>query len=165
MHDWGEGILMKSDIKGFFDEMDPDLTLEIAKEYLGKYRFLKKYKNLLRRRFGTGLLPWGNTEQFLIDMGSGQGLRLSTILAKIITDEILIIANEIKGARVRLYSDEFIILCRNKDVSREVLGVIAENLNKYQLRLSMDKTKWLTFGRKKNTTAKFIVTPLKCANS
>ena len=143
------GYIVEADIKGFFDNIDHDLLLEMLSERINDRAFL----NLIRKWLKAGILE---PDGMVIhpDTGTPQGGIISPILANLYLHVVLDkwfeeeIKPRLRGkAFIIRYADDFICAFQYKyDVDR-FYEVLPKRMGKYGLELEKTKTNIIRFNR------------------
>jgi len=143
------GYIVEADIKGFFDNIDHDLLLEMLSERINDRAFL----NLIRKWLKAGILE---PDGMVIhpDTGTPQGGIISPILANLYLHVVLDkwfeeeIKPRLRGkALIIRYADDFICAFQYKyDVDR-FYEVLPKRMGKYGLELEKTKTSIIRFSR------------------
>jgi group II intron reverse transcriptase/maturase len=143
------GYIVEADIKGFFDNIDHDLLLEMLSKRINDRAFL----HLIRKWLKAGVLE---PDGVVIHPNSGtpQGGIISPILANIYLHEVLdswfedVVKPELKGkAIIYRYADDFVCAFQyKKDVDR-FFRTLPKRMVKYGLELEESKTSVLRFSR------------------
>ncbi|MFX4300936.1 group II intron reverse transcriptase/maturase [Alicyclobacillus tolerans] len=140
--------VVELDIKGFFDNVDHEILLDILRWNIHDRRFIKVIRNMLK----AGLVYAGEFEG--TELGTPQGGVASPILGNIYLNELdEFIANKYEYLSPRdrrkatipcyivRYADDAVILCRSKEHAETLKAEIAEYLsNTLKLQLSEQKT-------------------------
>ena len=138
------------DLSNYFGSIPQETVVEIIKKKISDPRLLR----YLIRMFKSGLLVDG--EMVVSDEGVVQGSACSPIIANIFAHEVIDkwmektvkahCAGEVKMVR---YADDIVICCQyNRDAER-IKKALAQRLAKYGLKMNEDKTKLVTFSRRK----------------
>lgn len=143
------GYIVEADIKGFFDNIDHDLLLEMLAKRINDRAFL----NLIRKWLKAGILE---PDGIVIhpDSGTPQGGIISPILANIYLHEVLDrwfeedVKPELQGkAIIYRYADDFVCAFQyKKDVDR-FFRTLPKRMGRYGLELEDTKTSVLRFSR------------------
>jgi len=147
--------VIDADIKGFFDNVSHKWMRRCLEERIGDKNFLR----LIVRFLKSGIIEQG--KYFDTEKGTPQGGILSPVLANIYLHYVLDLWIERSVKRetdgyvgfVR-YADDFIICVQYKEDSRNILDGLMKRLMKFDLELSMEKTKVIEFGRYATENAK-----------
>ena len=143
------GYIVEADIKGFFDNIDHELLIEMLAQRINDRAFL----NLIRKWLKAGILEKDGTV-IHPDTGTPQGGIISPVLANIYLHYVLDkwFEEEIKP-RLRgkglicRYADDFVCAFQYQyDVDR-FYEVLPKRMGRYGLKLERTKTKVLRFSR------------------
>lgn len=135
------------DIKGFFDNLEKELLMEMIEVRIADPRLLR----LIRKWLDAGVLEdgkWSETEA-----GVPQGAVASPLLANIYLHYVLDVWTEQwrQSARgdvtIVRYADDAIIGFQHQSEAEQFLNDLKERLAEYGLELNEDKTKLIRFGR------------------
>ncbi len=140
--------VVELDIKGFFDNVDHEILLDILRRNIHDRRLIRVICNMLK----AGLVYEGEFED--TELGTPQGGVASPILGNIYLselDEFIASKYESLSPRERRkaaipcyivrYADDAVILCRSKEHAETLKAEIAEFLsNTLKLQLSAEKT-------------------------
>lgn len=143
------GYIVEADIKGFFDNIDHDLLLEMMTKRINDKAFL----NLIRKWLKAGILePDGHVIH--PDTGTPQGGIVSPILANIYLHYVLDswFNEEVKPrlsgrAFIFRYADDWVCGFQYKSDAERFFKVLPLRLKKYALEVEPSKTKTLRFSR------------------
>ena len=143
------GYIVEADIKGFFDNIDHDLLLEMLSKRINDRAFL----NLIRKWLKAGVLE---PDGMVIhpDTGTPQGGIISPILANIYLHEVLdkwfeeMVKPELQGkAIIYRYADDFVCAFQYKEDVDRFFRTLPKRMGKYGLELEGSKTSVLRFSR------------------
>jgi group II intron reverse transcriptase/maturase len=136
------------DIKGFFDNVNHEWMIECLNQKIADPNF----RSIIIKFLKAGIIQEG--KYYDTERGTPQGGILSPILANIYLHYVLDLwfenklKRKIKGyAEIIRYADDFIIGAQTKSEATQILEEIKERLNKFQLEISIEKTKVIEFGR------------------
>ena len=138
------------DLANFFGTIDHQMLLEMLSRKIKDKKFLRYISRMLK----AGVLADG--ELIVSDEGTSQGSCCSPVLANVAAHYIIdvwieetvkpLTAGTIKAFR---YADDLVICCRyNKDAVR-IRKALGKRLEKYKLRLNEEKTKMVSFSKRK----------------
>jgi RNA-directed DNA polymerase len=142
--------LVEADIKGFFNNIDHDLLMEM----LGKRIDDKAFLNLIRKWLKAGILDKGQVICPLT--GTPQGGVVSPILANIYLHTVLdvwfyeTVQTHCRG-QVYLcrYADDFVCAFEYEKDAQRFYEALEKRLNKFNLEVAENKTHLLVFSRSK----------------
>jgi RNA-directed DNA polymerase len=135
------------DIKGFFDNLDRGLLMEMIGQRIADPRILR----LIRKWLDAGIIEdgkWSKTET-----GVPQGAVVSPLLANIYLHHLLDRWTEQWRQHARgdvtivRYADDAILGFQHQDEAEKFLNELQERLGQFGLELNEDKTKLIRFGR------------------
>ena len=143
-YDW----VVEIDIKGFFDNVDHEILLNILRRTIHDRRLIKIIRNMLK----AGLVYEGEFEE--TDLGTPQGGVVSPILGNLYLNELdefignkyeFLSPRERRTASIPCYTvryaDDAVILCRSKEHAETLKKEVEEFLsNNLKLQLSAEKT-------------------------
>ena len=148
--------ILDADIKGFFDNVDHKILMELLEKTIEDKNFLRYIKRFLK----AGIME--DMNYYESDKGTPQGGLISPILANVYLhyalDEWFIreIKPRLKGdAYIIRYADDFMMMFQYEDEAKRVYEVLIKRLAKFKLELAEDKTRILPFGRFKGTNETF----------
>ncbi len=138
---WKQGynIVFDADIKGFFDNIQHELILDLVAQKIADGNILKIIRNFLK----AGVMEDGQFKK--TNLGTPQGGVISPLLANIVLD---VLDQELtkQGYIFVRYADDFLVLTTstpNIEKAQMVVEHIIEN--ELKLKLEPDKTKVTTF--------------------
>jgi len=134
-----EGWIIDLDIKGFFDNMDHDLMLEILKQYTQDSLVLLYSKKFLK---AEGISE-EDGERIVREKGTPQGGCVSPVLANLYLHEVLDqwMKNKHPDMEFARYADDIIVHCDSESQAYKLLKEIEERLKEYKLELNHEKTR------------------------
>ena len=147
--------ILDADIKGFFDNIDHDITMMFLEHETEDKNFLR----YIRRFLKSGILE--DYKYYESDKGTPQGGLISPILANVYLHYVLdnwfnVIKKEFKGEMYLIrYADDFVVMFQYEDEASRFYKMLIERMNKFKLELAEDKTRILPFGRFKGTKEEF----------
>ncbi|OIO88994.1 MAG: CRISPR-associated protein Cas4 [Candidatus Aquicultor secundus] len=130
--------VLDADIDDYFDEVDHELVLNA----FGKYIKDRRIANLIRM-----WLECGVQDGFVVkrrEKGLPQGSPVSPLLSNLYLD-VFDEALSTKGYKLIRYSDDFIILCRERPQADRALQDVEALLRELRLALNVDKTRITNF--------------------
>lgn len=141
--------IVDADIKGFFDNIDHKLLMEMIKRRINDGGLLR----LIGKWLKAGIMD-GSILSYP-DQGTPQGGVLSPMLANIFLHTVLDewYAKEVKPRMkgktfVVRFADDFIIGCELEEDARKLMGVLPKRFGRFTLELHPDKTKLIKFNWK-----------------
>jgi len=135
------------DIKGFFDNLDKELLVEMVEQRIADPRILR----LIQKWLNAGIVvdgSWSETET-----GTPQGAVVSPLLSNVYLHYVLDQwtdqwRQEARGdVTIVRYADDAIIGFQHEDEARQYLQELRERLGDFGLELNEDKTRLIRFGR------------------
>jgi group II intron reverse transcriptase/maturase len=130
--------VLDADIKGFFDNVDQEITLKLVMKRISDKRVVK----LIRGWLEAGVI--GEDGQYQpSEKGTPQGGVISPLLANIylhVLDRYWQTECAHLGTLVR-YCDDFVIVCREASQAREAMREVQSILDRLKLTLHPEKTK------------------------
>lgn len=140
--------IIEADIEGYFDHIDHEWMMRCLSERVADPTF----KMILYRFLKAGVMEEGRYEK--TGEGTPQGGIISPLLANIYLHYILDVWFEgrvKKGSRgyIQLvrYADDFVIGVQQKEEAIDILNDLKERLKEFGLKLSVEKTRIIEFGR------------------
>jgi group II intron reverse transcriptase/maturase len=140
--------VVEADIEGFFDHIDHKWMRRCLEEHIGDPRFL----NLITQMLKAGVMEKGKVTK--TTEGTPQGGIISPILANVYLHYVLDLwferreQKKMKGyTQLVRYADDFMIGCQNKEEAEMILQNGKERLAQFGLKLSVEKTRIIEFGR------------------
>lgn len=139
-----KGWVIDIDIKGFFDNLDHDLMLQILSKYTQDKMILLYSKRFLKARSLEE-----NKEMISRDKGTPQGGVISPVLANLYLHEAFdkYMHEEYPRLPYQRYADDIIVHCASYKQAEFILDKIRKRLKEYKLELSTEKTKIVYAGR------------------
>lgn len=132
--------VVDADIKSYFDEVDHQLLLNVIGTYVGD----EKVGALLNRWLDIGVICEGKRSR--LTKGIPQGSPISPLLANLYLDSFDEALMKGKFKHVR-FSDDFVILCKDKPAAEDALELTEELLGGLRLTLNMEKTRIVHFNQ------------------
>ena len=135
------------DIKGFFDNLDKELLVEMIEQRIADKRILR----LIQKWLNAGVIEdgvWSETKA-----GTPQGAVVSPLLANVYLHYVLDQwtdqwrQNRPGEVTIVRYADDAIIGFQNENEARQYLKDLQERLGDFGLELNQDKTRLIRFGR------------------
>lgn len=138
------------DLKNFFGTIDHKILESFLREKIADEKFIR----YILRMFKAGVLS--KDELIISDEGVPQGSICSPVLANIFAHKVLdewvekIIQPHCEG-RVKLfrYADDAIICCERESDAFRIRKTLPKRLSKYKLTLNEEKTKMISFSKRK----------------
>ncbi len=145
--------IVDADIKNFFENIDHKWLMEFLKHTIED----KTFNRYIGRFLNCGIMEEG--KKIKQDTGTPQGGLISPILANIYLHYVLDlwiekdIKRRYKGEvhEVR-YADDFVVCFEKKEEAEAFYEELKERLNKFNLKISEEKTRIIKFGRNAKTS-------------
>lgn len=134
----------KTDIKGFYENIDHTILLEILKIKITDKRVISLIEKAIKTPTFSSSLPKKERKNVINHKGIPQGLAISNILAEIYLSDVDEYMNKIVPFYSRYVDDIMIILPKNANEMKTILKKI---LLRKHLQLNKDKTQ---YGKVKN---------------
>ena len=124
-HEQGYNWIVDADIDEFFDSVDHGLLLAKFRKYID----IPFIQELIELWLKTEV--WDGERLTILEKGIPQGSPVSPILANLFLDEL---DEEMlgRGYKIVRYSDDFIVLCKDREEAGKALQLSKEVLNKLQ---------------------------------
>ena len=135
------------DIKGFFDNLDKDLLVEMVEQRIADPRILR----LIQKWLNAGIIEDGNWSA--TETGTPQGAVVSPLLSNVylhyVLDQWTDQWRQVGNGEVTIvrYADDAIIGFQYEAEARQYLADLRERLSEFGLELNEDKTRLIRFGR------------------
>ncbi len=145
-HEW----VIEIDIKGFFDNLDHDIMMNIVSDYTDDKVILLYAKRFLKAE-GVKSMNGRREERQERGRGTPQGGVVSPILANLYLHVAFDkwIEEEYKSAvKFERYADDIIVHCKSEEEANLIKDQIKARLNEYKLELHPEKTKVVYTGAK-----------------
>jgi RNA-directed DNA polymerase len=139
--------VLDMDLKGFFDNLDKDLLMEMVGRRIGDPRILR----LIRKWLNAGIIEDG--KWFETETGTPQGAVISPLLANVYLHYVLDQwtdqwRQDAQGDVIIVrYADDAVIGFQNQYEAEKFLKDLREQLRQYGLELNEEKTRLIRFGR------------------
>ncbi|PRX29270.1 group II intron reverse transcriptase/maturase [Orenia metallireducens] len=142
------GYIIDADIKGFFDNVNHEWLGKFLQHRINDSKILRLVKRFLK----AGILEEGN--YYESKRGVPQGGTLSPLLANIYLHYTIdlwfdrVVTKSCKGeAYITRYADDIVFCFQYKSDAQKFYSSLKDRLNKFDLKLSEDKSKMIEFGR------------------
>lgn len=140
--------VIDADIKGFFDNVDHDILLDIVNEKVSDGSILR----LIRMFLEAGVMKDGKFTETTV--GTPQGGVISPLLANVYLHHLDRRLEE-RGYRFVRYADDFLVFCNTKEEAEHGLQFIKQVLKEeLKLDLNMDKTSIAYISNKRDEQGK-----------
>jgi RNA-directed DNA polymerase len=143
-------VVIDIDLGNFFGTIDHLILQDILEQKIKDFRFIR----YIVRMFKAGVLSDGELKS--TPEGVQQGSICSPILANIYAHHVIdewicdIIKPHLKGeVRLFRYADDAVICCTDTEDANKIRQTLAKRLEKFNLRLNEEKTKLVTFSKKR----------------
>lgn len=133
--------IIDADVEKFFDSVDHKLLMRFVAEEISDGKVLSLIESWLK----ANVMNEGKQEATF--MGTPQGGIVSPLLSNIYLHEIDKQVNTIDDVILVRYADDFVILCKTKDVAERTLRQVKAILTGLKLRLNKEKTKIVNANR------------------
>ena len=137
------------DVAQFFDEMPHKAILEVLGERIGDKKFLR----LIARMFKAGVQT--PSDVLYDELGSPQGSIVSPVIANVFLDKVLdqwfykIVKKHCHGySEILRYADDALAVFENRRDAERFMKVLPHRLQKFGLRLNVQKTHLVEFGKR-----------------
>lgn len=139
-----KGWVVDIDIKGFFDNLDHELMLQILCKFT-KDKLVLLYSN----KFLKAEAIEENQERRRRDKGTPQGGVVSPVLSNLYLHEAFdsYMQNEYPRIPYQRYADDIILHCASQKQAEYILDKVRKRLKEYKLELNTEKTKIVYAGR------------------
>ena len=141
--------IVEADIKGFFDNIDHDWLIRMLKQRINDKQFIRLIKKWLK----AGILEEDGKIKHPVT-GTPQGGIISPVLANIYLHYVLDIwfkrvvkKKSERDAYISRYADDFVCSFRYKRDANRFYHKLQKRLEKFGLKLSLEKTNILLFSR------------------
>lgn len=139
--------VLDMDLKGFFDNLDKELLMEMVGRRIADPRILR----LIRKWLNAGIIEDG--KWFETETGTPQGAVISPLLANVYLHYVLDQwtdrwrQNAQGDVIIVRYADDAVIGFQNQYEAEKFLKDLREQLRQYGLELNEEKTRLIRFGR------------------
>src|ERR1700750_1819122 len=148
IHSKKVSFILDADIRSCFDEISQEWLIRFLEHRIGDRRIIR----LIQKWLKAGILKDGIVS--VSDRGTGQGSRLSPLLANIYLHYALDLwaarwrRREATGDMIFVrYADDFIVGFQREADARRFLDEMRKRLHEFALSLHPDKTRLIEFGR------------------
>lgn len=141
------------DFSNYFGSISHQVAVDIIRKKISDPRIIR----YLIRMFKAGVLS--NGELMVSDEGVVQGSCCSPVIANIVANEVICkwfeetvksyCAGEVK---LVIYADDLVICCQYQKDAVRIKRALGQRLQKYGLRMNEDKTKLVSFSRRKQNS-------------
>lgn len=135
---WDKAWVLDLDIKGFFDNIDHDIMLQLLRKHTQE-----KWILLYVKRWLKAPIQFKDGSQKLSDKGTPQGGVISPLLANLYLhyafDEWMKTENE--SIPFERYADDAVCHCESLQQAKDLQKNLTERMNQYKLTLHPQKTK------------------------
>ena len=138
LRDEGFRWVVDADIDDFFDEIDHDLLMKEVKKLIKDKGIL----NLIWLWLNAEIME--NGRRIKLKKGVPQGSPISPLLSNLYLDHLdeFFLNKNLKLVR---YADDFVVLCKDKDVAEEALELTEKVLEAMRLSINEEKTQLVNF--------------------
>lgn len=135
---WQYAWVIDVDIKGFFDNIDRDLLMDVVREHTSE-----KWVLMYTERWLLAPIEKGDGTVVKRDKGTPQGGVISPLLANMFLDKVFDKWFKLmcKGADFERYADDIVVHCRTLREAESILARIVRRLSEYKLEVHPEKTK------------------------
>lgn len=144
-------FIVDADIKGFFDNVSHKWLMEFLQHDIKDKIFLRYISRFLK----SGIMEGNKVIES--DKGTPQGGLISPILANVYLHYVLdlwfekVVKKQCKGeAYIVRYADDFVCAFQYKSDAENFYNSLIQRLSKFNLELSLEKSKIIEFGRYAN---------------
>ena len=138
LHEQGYHFVVDADIQGCFDHIPFWAIMQAVSAQVADGNILRLIEKFLR----AGVMENGVFKPTTV--GTPQGGVASPLLANIVLNYLDWQLHE-HGYRFVRYADDFVVLTQTKNQAEEALALVAQTLEKLELKLSPDKTRITTY--------------------
>jgi RNA-directed DNA polymerase len=135
---WEYAWVIDLDIKGFFDNIDRELLMDVVREHTSE-----KWVLMYTERWLKAPIVKGDGTVVRRDKGTPQGGVVSPLLANMFLDTVFDkwFHARIKNADFERYADDIVVHCRTRRAAESILALIVNRLLEYKLEVHTGKTK------------------------
>lgn len=141
-------FVVDADIKGFFDNVDHEWLMKFLEHDIEDKNFLRYIKRFLK----SGVME--ELKYYESDKGTPQGGLISPVLANVYLHYALdlwfehVVKEHCSGeAQMVRYADDFVCFFQHQDEAEKFYRMLGVRLSKFNLELSVEKSRILRFGR------------------
>lgn len=140
----GKGWVIDIDIKGFFDNLDHELMLQMLCKYTKDKLVLLYSKKFLK---AEAIDEEGQKAKR--DKGTPQGGVVSPVLANLYLHEAFdkYMGDRLPNVPFQRYADDIIVHCASQKQAKFIMDIIRKRLKGYNLELNLEKTKIVYAGK------------------
>lgn len=136
--------ILKIDIQSFFDEISHDMLIDKIGKKIDSKKTIIIIKRYLKQKFLYN-------KKFKVNkLGLLQGSAMSPLFANIYLNDLDQTLEKSSRIRFVRYADDLLILSKKKIELENILKKIAFWLNKYKLKMNLDKTSVLNINKKES---------------
>lgn len=143
-------VVIDVDLANFFGTIDHEILKNILKSKIKDTKFMRYISRMLK----AGILTEG--ELSMSDEGVPQGSCCSPVFSNIVAHHVIDewLENTVKplmkgNLKAFRYADDLVICCRYEEDAVRVRKALGQRLEKYKLKLNEEKTKMVSFSKKK----------------
>jgi group II intron reverse transcriptase/maturase len=140
--------VVDADIKGFFDNVNHAVLMELLQMRIGDPKLL----SLIKRILVAGVMEDGQVK--LTEKGVPQGGGSSAVLSNVYLHHVLdswfmeVVKGHCKGeAHLVRYADDFVACFQYEDDAKRFYASLVKRLEKFGLEVAVEKTRIIAFGR------------------
>lgn len=143
-------VVIDVDLKNYFGMIDHGTLLEFLRKRIKDETFLRYVSRMLK----SGIFK--NGEFYTTEEGCPQGNVMSPVLSNIYAHYVLdtwfndVVKDHVAGSvEMFRYCDDVVICCNNRRDGERILKALEGRLAKYSLELNKEKTKMVSYSKKK----------------
>jgi group II intron reverse transcriptase/maturase len=154
---WEYAWVIDLDIKGFFDNIDRDLLMEVVREHTDEKWILMYIERWLK----ASIIKKDGTE-VPREKGTPQGGVISPLLANIFLDKVFDkwFLQKFQGVTFERYADDIIIHTKSQKQAEYILEKVKLRMQEFKLELHPDKTK-IVYCKSANRKEEYSVNSFK----